>query len=125
MDRKKFLLWEKAQVLLTAGVLMAVVYYLLWRYFLGADPLGPLALLPGDNFARMLLAGGVLCVLSAVAGVTTTRSRPEGAILAALLATGGLAPLFHAATPVIEHVDADLTIRGLREIYRRNRERPS
>ena len=38
-----------------------------------------------------------------------------------VIATGGLAPLFDAATAVIEHVDADLTMRGLLEIYRRNR----
>ncbi len=38
-----------------------------------------------------------------------------------VVATGGLAPLFHAATTVLEHVDADLTMRGLVEIYRRNR----
>ena len=38
-----------------------------------------------------------------------------------VIATGGLAPLFHAATAVIEHVDGDLTMRGLLEIHRRNR----
>jgi type III pantothenate kinase len=36
------------------------------------------------------------------------------------VATGGLAPLFNASTPAIEAVDADLTIRGLAEIYARN-----
>jgi type III pantothenate kinase len=41
-------------------------------------------------------------------------ARPMGVV-----ATGGLAPLFEAATPVIEHLDLDLTIRGLREIHRR------
>ncbi len=38
-----------------------------------------------------------------------------------VVATGGLAPLFQSATPVIEQVDDDLTIRGLVEIDRRNR----
>lgn len=38
-----------------------------------------------------------------------------------VVATGGLAPLFNRSTPVIEAVDADLTIRGLAEIYRRNK----
>jgi type III pantothenate kinase len=36
------------------------------------------------------------------------------------IATGGLAPLFAGATPVIEQVDPDLTLWGLRLIYRRN-----
>lgn len=37
------------------------------------------------------------------------------------IATGGLAPLFHGVTPVLNHLDPDITMRGLVEIYRRNR----
>lgn len=37
-----------------------------------------------------------------------------------VLATGGLAPLFGGATDTIQIVAGDLTMRGLREIYRRN-----
>ena len=37
-----------------------------------------------------------------------------------VVTTGGLAPLFARGTEAIEHVDADLTIRGLLEIHRRN-----
>ncbi|SEH32759.1 type III pantothenate kinase [Magnetospirillum fulvum] len=37
-----------------------------------------------------------------------------------VVATGGLAPLFADATPVIGALDADLTLRGLLEIHRRN-----
>ncbi len=37
-----------------------------------------------------------------------------------VIATGGLAPLFAAAIDAIERADGDLTIKGLREIYRRN-----
>ncbi len=42
-----------------------------------------------------------------------------------VVATGGLAPLFEAATDAIEHADGDLTIKGLREIYRRNLPKPA
>lgn len=38
-----------------------------------------------------------------------------------VVATGGLAPLFYGQTPVITHLDPDITMRGLVEIYRRNR----
>jgi len=38
-----------------------------------------------------------------------------------VVATGGLAPLFAESTPVIQHLDSDLTLRGLLEIHRRNR----
>ena len=36
-----------------------------------------------------------------------------------VVATGGLAPLFERATDAIEHIDRELTIRGLLAIYRR------
>ena len=38
-----------------------------------------------------------------------------------VVATGGLAPLFAESTDVIEQIDRDMTIRGLEEIYARNR----
>jgi len=38
-----------------------------------------------------------------------------------VVATGGLAPLFSEATDVIDHLQSDLTLRGLLEIYRLNR----
>jgi type III pantothenate kinase len=37
-----------------------------------------------------------------------------------VIATGGLAPLFGDATEVIERVDPDLTLWGLRLVYRHN-----
>jgi len=37
-----------------------------------------------------------------------------------VVATGGLAPLFAQATKTIEHIDADLTLRGLQQVHKRN-----
>lgn len=37
-----------------------------------------------------------------------------------VISTGGLSALFRNATEVIDHVDQDITIRGLVELYRRN-----
>jgi type III pantothenate kinase len=37
-----------------------------------------------------------------------------------VVATGGLAPLFAEGTDVIEHLDGELTLRGLAEVYRRS-----
>jgi type III pantothenate kinase len=34
-----------------------------------------------------------------------------------VIATGGLAPLFHGTTEAIQYVDSDLTLRGLRLLY--------
>lgn len=52
------------------------------------------------------------------------RIRGELGTAATTVATGGLAPLFARRTEAIEHVDADLTMAGLLEIYLRTRQRP-
>ncbi len=49
-----------------------------------------------------------------------TRMRAEYGHPMKVIATGGLAPLFHRSTQAIEGSDPDLTIRGLAEVYRRN-----
>jgi len=48
------------------------------------------------------------------------RIREEYGAPMAVICTGGYAPLFARATDSIEHLDPDLTMRGLLEIYRRN-----
>ena len=40
-----------------------------------------------------------------------------------VIATGGLAALFADATEVIQSVDSELTLKGLQEIYQRNKDR--
>ena len=49
------------------------------------------------------------------------RIREERGEKMGIVATGGLAPLFAGATDTIDKVDPDLTLWGLRLIYRRNR----
>jgi type III pantothenate kinase len=51
------------------------------------------------------------------------RIRDERGEAMGVVATGGLAPLFATAIDVIDHVDPDLTLWGLRLIYRRNSNR--
>lgn len=50
-----------------------------------------------------------------------TRIREEYGQPMQTIATGGLASLYAKATPLIDHLDNDLTIGGLRLIYERNR----
>lgn len=53
-----------------------------------------------------------------IARIRAELGRPLGTI-----ATGGLAPLFAEGTELFDHVDPDLTMFGLVELYRDNRER--
>ena len=53
-----------------------------------------------------------------VARIRQEYGQPMGVV-----ATGGLAPLFDGATEIIEHIDPNLTLWGLRLIYERNRKR--
>jgi type III pantothenate kinase len=48
-----------------------------------------------------------------------TRIKAERSEAMKVIATGGLAPLYKDATPMIDLVDADLTIRGLQLIHAR------
>jgi type III pantothenate kinase len=48
------------------------------------------------------------------------RIKAERAENLTVVATGGVASLFHGATLSIDHFDPDLTIRGMLEIWRRN-----
>jgi type III pantothenate kinase len=49
-----------------------------------------------------------------------TRIKAERETELTVVATGGVASLFHDATTYIDHFDPDLTIRGMLEIWRRN-----
>jgi type III pantothenate kinase len=53
------------------------------------------------------------------------RIRAEFGAELTVVATGGLAPLFAKATPVIEKFEPEITMRGLVEIHRRNRSAPA
>lgn len=50
-----------------------------------------------------------------------SRIKAETGEAMTVVATGGLAPLFAEATDAIQHLDSDLTLRGLLEIHRRNK----
>ena len=49
-----------------------------------------------------------------------SRIKAERSEKLTVVATGGVASLFHGATLSIDHFDPDLTIRGMLEIWRRN-----
>jgi type III pantothenate kinase len=51
------------------------------------------------------------------------RIREEYGKPMSVIGTGGLANLFYRQTPAIEHLDLDLTIRGLVAIHARNAKR--
>ena len=60
--------------------------------------------------------------ISLVEGVVA-RIKEEYGKPMTVIGTGGLSTLFFKQTPVIEHLDPDLTIRGLIMIYERNKAR--
>ena len=54
--------------------------------------------------------------------VRRIRSEIPGGDQAIVIATGGLAPVLSAETEAVQHVDAELTLDGLRLIWERNRD---
>lgn len=74
----------------------------------GTDTVG--AMQSGVFWGYIALIEGLIARIKAERGEPLT-----------VVATGGVASLFHGATTSIDHFDPDLTIRGLLEIWRRNR----
>ena len=60
--------------------------------------------------------GYIALIEGLIARIKAEQGRPL-----TVVATGGVASLFHGATLAIDHFDSDLTIRGMLEIWRRNR----
>lgn len=79
----------------------------------------PQAVVGSDTVSAMqsgVFWGYVAMIEGLVDRIKAERKNPEMTVVA----TGGLAALFRHSTDAIQHVDHDLTIRGLLEIYNRN-----
>ena len=74
----------------------------------------------GKSTTEAMQSGIFWGYVGLVEGMVQRITKEFGADLA-VVATGGLAPLFVGVTPVIHHLDPDITMRGLVEIFRRNR----
>jgi type III pantothenate kinase len=72
----------------------------------------------GRNTGDQLRSGIVAGHLAMLEGMIE-RTRAELGTDAQVVVTGGLAPLFAGRSPLFDHVDADLTLHGLRLIYDR------
>ncbi len=74
----------------------------------------------GTNTVNCMQSGVYWGYVSLIEGVVR-RIRSEYGKPMMVVATGGLAPLFDAATDSIDKFDPDITVRGLLEIWRRTR----
>lgn len=75
----------------------------------------------GTNTVACMQSGVYWGYVSLIEGVVS-RIRSEYGKPMEVVATGGLAPLFNAATDVIDDFDPDITVRGLYEVWLRSRE---
>jgi type III pantothenate kinase len=73
----------------------------------------------GKRTVPAMLSGIYWGYVGLIEGIVA-RIRDEYGAEMSVVATGGLAPLFNEATDAIEHLDPELTLRGLSEIHRRN-----
>ncbi|MCY4231774.1 MAG: type III pantothenate kinase, partial [Alphaproteobacteria bacterium] len=73
----------------------------------------------GCNTVTAMQSGIFWGYVSMIEGLAGRIEREAGEPMT-VVATGGLAALFAGATDVIDHIDSDLTLRGLLEVHRRN-----
>lgn len=74
----------------------------------------------GTNTVTAIQSGVYYGYIGLIEGIVT-RMKAAYADDMLVIATGGLAPLFHKATPMIDVVEQDLIMHGLRLIYQMNR----
>ena len=96
-----------AQPLHTAAAKLPRVAIQKPQRVVGTDTVG--AMQSGVFWGYIALIEGLIARIKAERGEPMT-----------VVATGGVASLFHGTTLSIDHFDSDLTIRGMLEIYRRN-----
>src|SRR6186713_660650 len=76
----------------------------------------------GQNTVNAMQSGLFFGYVEMVDGLTRRiRAELPGGDAAVVIATGGLADVISAETEAVQHVDADLTLDGLRLIWERNR----
>jgi type III pantothenate kinase len=73
----------------------------------------------GNNTLTAMRSGIFWGYVGLIEGIANRIQEEYGAPMK-VIATGGLATLFGAATPIISEVDQELTIRGLYMIYKAN-----
>jgi type III pantothenate kinase len=73
----------------------------------------------GKRTVPAMMSGVYWGYIGLIEGLVT-RIRDEFGAAMTVVATGGLAPLFAEGTDAIEHLDQELTLRGLAEIHKRN-----
>lgn len=73
----------------------------------------------GNSTVTAMRSGVFWGYIGLIEGLVARIQEEQGGGLT-VVATGGLAPLFAEATTVIEHTDADLTLRGLLAVHNRN-----
>jgi type III pantothenate kinase len=73
----------------------------------------------GKRTVPAMLSGVYWGYIGLIEGLVD-RIRDEFGAAMSVVATGGLAPLFAEGTDVIEHLDQELTLRGLAEVHRRS-----
>ena len=77
----------------------------------------------GTDTYEALQSGAVVGAAAMAEGLVARIRAELGAPRATVIATGGLAAVVAEATDVFDHIDRQLTLKGIREIHRRMRER--
>jgi len=75
----------------------------------------------GKNTVEAMKSGVYWGYVGLIEGLVARVRAEYGDETMRVIATGGMAPLFAGATEVFETVDPDLTLKGLCEVYTRNR----
>jgi hypothetical protein len=81
---------EKLEFQVSAIAAAAVVYWFVWPLLILHDPALPICFLAGGDGAHIFTLIGLACALGIACGAITVTARPQTAVMALVLALGGL-----------------------------------
>ncbi|MFA6133211.1 MAG: hypothetical protein WC869_04255 [Phycisphaerae bacterium] len=106
MSHQQLHWFEKQVVQLTAAAALAVVYFLLYPAVRLCDERTAIAFFPTGSYGQALAFAVMVVALAGACGLMTISARPEGAILATLVAVGGIS-LHSASFNTLLWMDSD------------------
>lgn len=108
MSHQRWHTWEKVQVEIGMVIGLVVMYLLAGSVLRTWDPDQAVIFLPKMEWARLAVFVAVVWGLAALCALLTTSARPEGALLATLVGTGGVSLRSESLTGLLRTHATDL-----------------
>ncbi len=81
---------EKIQVQLATGLVLAAMYFGLWRMFVPPDPAGPIVFMASGEIRQLAVFAAIVWCVVAIVSFLVRGSRPVGPLIVVFVGAGGV-----------------------------------